>query len=178
MKMLRSIAFVALLTGLTTAACQAAEDTKLSGDVQTAIEFFKKADASMQKLFEQAAGYAVFPNVGKGGFIVGGAHGNGMAYEKGKLIGEASLTQVTVGAQIGGQELSELIFFQDKTALDRFKESKLEMSAQVSAVAAADGVSQNAKYVDGVMVFTRAKSGLMAEASVGGQKLKFKPLAR
>jgi lipid-binding SYLF domain-containing protein len=178
MKVLRSIAFVALLTGLTTAAGESAEDKKLSEDVQSAIASFNNADSSMKRLFDTAAGYVVFPNVGKGGFIVGGAHGNGLAYEKGKLIGEASLTQVTVGAQIGGQELSELIFFQDKTALDRFKESKLEMSAQVSAVAAAEGVSQNAKYVDGVMVFTRAKSGLMAEASVGGQKLKFKPLAR
>jgi lipid-binding SYLF domain-containing protein len=116
--------------------------------------------------------------VGKGGFIIGGAHGNGHVFEKGKLIGYGSLTQVTVGAQVGGQEFSEVIFFESKEALAKFKESEFAISAQVSAVAAAEGVSKNAKYVDGVMVFTKAKQGLMAEASVGGQKLKFEPLPK
>jgi lipid-binding SYLF domain-containing protein len=169
--------FLALVGFALPLAVAAAEDTaKLNSDVQDAMTRFKKADSSIAKRFETSAGYVVFPNVGKGGFIVGGAHGNGQAYEKGKLIGTSSLTQVTVGAQVGGQEFSEIIFFEDQPALNRFKESKLEMSAQVGAVAAAEGVAGNAKYTDGVLVMTLPKSGLMAEASVGGQKLKFKPL--
>ena len=52
------------------------------------------------------------------------------------------------------------------------------MSAQVGAVAAAEGASKNAKYIEGVMVFTKAKQGLMAEASVGGQKFKFEPVEK
>lgn len=160
------------------AAADGDKQEKLSRDVQDAIARFKKADSTIARLFETAAGYVVFPNVGKGGFVLGGAHGNGQAFEKGKLIGSASLTQVTIGAQVGGQEFAEVIFFEDEPALRRFKDSRIEMSAQVSAVAAAEGASANAKYVDGVMVFTLAKSGLMAEASVGGQKLKFKPLSR
>ncbi|MBL9166377.1 MAG: hypothetical protein JNN07_01410 [Verrucomicrobiales bacterium] len=149
----------------------------LQQEVAQAIENFKKADPGLQRFFSTAAGYAVFPGVGKGGLVLGGAHGNGLAYEGGKLIGRASVTQVTFGAQIGGQRFAEIIFFETPAALARFKSSKLEMSAQLSAVAAAEGASKNAKYVDGVAVFTQAVKGLMAEASIGGQKLKFKDLA-
>jgi lipid-binding SYLF domain-containing protein len=159
------------------AACQALDQKKLRDDVQIAVESFQAADSGLKKLFTNAAGYVVFPNVGKGGFVFGGAHGNGLAFEKGKLIGQASLSQITVGAQIGGQEFAEVIFFETTNALGRFKESNLQMSVQVSAVAAAEGVSANAKYVEGVLVFTRVKQGLMAEASVGGQKFTFKPLS-
>ncbi len=158
--------------------CLALDETRLRDDVRIALESLRAADSGLGKHFDTAAGYAVFPNVGKGGLILGGAHGNGIVFEKGQPTGWASLSQFTFGAQIGGQEFTEVIFFQTQAALDRFKQSKLEMSAQTSAVAAAEGVGNNAKYVDGVLVVTRAKQGLMAEASVGGQKLSFKPLPK
>ncbi len=170
---------VGWLLGASVLVCSAAEDPKekkFKDDAQVAIESFKAADSSLTNLFQSAAGYAVFPNVGKGGLVFGGAHGRGLVYEKGVLVGKASLSQFTFGAQIGGQEFSELIFFENKTAFERFKQSRFEMSAQAEATAAAEGVAQNAKYVDGVMIFTRPKSGLMAEASVGGQQLNFYPL--
>jgi lipid-binding SYLF domain-containing protein len=175
MKRTKWLTVAAALLCLPALVCQGLDEKKLKDDVQIAIETFKAADSGMKKLFDSAAGYVMFPNVGKGGFILGGAHGNGLVFEKGQNIGRASLTQVTVGAQVGGQEYSEVIFFENQTALDRFKKSNLEMSAQLSAVAAAEGVSKDAKYVNGVAVFTLAKTGLMAEASVGGQKLKFHP---
>jgi len=96
-------------------------------------------------------------------------------YEKGALIGTASLTQVTIGLALGGQSYAELIFFETPEAFDSFKKSELAFSAQVSAVAAAEGASSNAKYQLGVAVFTLTKGGLMYEASLGGQKFKFKP---
>jgi lipid-binding SYLF domain-containing protein len=80
---------------------------------------------------------------------------------------------VSVGFQFGGQAYREVIFFENKEALDRFKENKLEFSAQASAVAAKSGASANVKYRDGVMIFTQQKGGLMYEASVGGQKFSF-----
>ena len=146
------------------------EIIKDSGEAKTE---FIKADKEMGGLFAKAFGYAIFPNVGKGGLGVGAAAGNGAVYQGGKLIGTASLKQVSIGLQAGGQAYREVVFFQTKEAMDRFKENKLEFSAQVSAVAAASGASANAKYVDGVMVFTMQKGGLMYEASVGGQKFKF-----
>ena len=122
---------------------------------------------------QSAYGYAILPNVGKGALVVGGASGNGIVYEKGKMIGKAKMSQVTVGFQAGGQAYRELIFFESKEALDRFKANKVEFSAQVSAVAATAGASANAKYTDGIMIYTQQKGGLMYEASVGGQKFKY-----
>jgi lipid-binding SYLF domain-containing protein len=180
MKLLQPLTLTLLLLSLAMGA-RAADDKevkKLQADVDTTLATFKKADSTLADQLKKSAGYVVFPSVGKGGFIFGGAHGNGLVYEKGKLIGRASLTQVTVGAQIGGQELSELILFETKDAVAKFKESQFAMSAQVSAVAAAEGASKNAKYVEGIMVFTKAKAGLMAEASVGGQKFKFEPIKK
>lgn len=156
-------------------AAKAEDEKELAADVQTAIEQFQKTDTGMKKFFSEAEGYVVFPSVAKGAIGIGGAHGKGLVFEKGKLIGEATLSQGTIGFQLGGQVYSEIIFFESKTNLDSFKESEMAFSAQVSAVAAAEGASANAKYQNGVAVFTQAKGGLMFEASVGGQKFKFKP---
>lgn len=176
---LTSFILVGLLVGLQ--ALQAAESKvekrreQLSDEVTEALAQFKKADSSLKDFLEKSAGYAVFPKVAKGAMGVGAANGRGQLFEKGRVVGEASLTQVTVGFQLGGQVYSEIIFFEDQKTLDDFKEGNLEFSAQVSAVAAAEGASKNAKYKLGVAIFTLARGGLMYEASVGGQKFKFTP---
>ena len=143
--------------------------------VVEAIAAFRQADPTIGPLFGSARAYAVFPSVGKGGFGIGGAHGNGELFEHGVVTGRTSLTQVTVGLQIGGQVYREVIFFEDPAALASFKKGHFALSAQVSAVAAAEGAAANAKYREGVLVFTLAKGGMMLEASVGGQKFSFKP---
>jgi lipid-binding SYLF domain-containing protein len=150
------------------------KDDQIIKDSQDAKAAFLKDDPDMQDFFNSSYGYIILPNVGKGGLGIGGAAGNGVAFEGGEMIGYAKMTQITIGFQAGGQAYSEVVFFEDKDAFDRFKENKVEMSAQVSAVAAASGASLNAKYVDGVAVFTRTKGGLMYEASVGGQQFKFR----
>ena len=150
---------------------------QLKSDVAAAIERYKKADPGMDRFFTQSAGYAVFPSIDKAGFIVGGGHGGGEVYEKGKLIGTASVTMGTVGLQAGAQTFSQVIFFKDAGALDRFKQNKFEFTANASAVAAKAGASTNADYRGGVAVFTRSEQGVMAEAAVGSQKFKYKPEA-
>ncbi|NVJ87542.1 MAG: hypothetical protein HWE15_14640 [Algoriphagus sp.] len=150
------------------------KDKQIFEDAMEAKSEFLEDDPGMSELFNSSYGYIILPNVGKGGLGVGGAAGNGVAYEHGKHIGYARMTQVTIGFQAGGQAYSEIVFFEDKEAWERFKNGKIEMAAQVSAVAAAAGASADAKYVDGVMVFTRTKGGLMYEASVGGQQFKFR----
>jgi hypothetical protein len=140
-----------------------------------AISELQRADPGLTRLFDGAAGYAVFATVGKGAVGIGGAHGTGVLYEKGSAVGKATLTQLTVGLQLGGQAYTEVIFFETEKALANFKMGEFAMAAQVSAVAATAGASANAKYVDGVSVFTLAKGGVMAEASVGGQKFSYLP---
>ncbi len=149
------------------------KNRKLHTNVQKAIQLFKLKDPGLKKFFDSAYGYAVFPKVAKGGIGVGAATGRGEVYEKGTLAGRARLTQVNIGLQLGGQVYSEIVFFRTREAFIAFKRSKLKLSAQVSAVAAASGASANANYSHGVAIFTLARSGLMYEASVGGQRFKY-----
>ena len=149
---------------------------KIIADSNAAKAEFLEKDALMKGLFEKAYGYVIFPNVGKGGFGIGAAAGNGAVYEHNKLIGLAKLSQLSIGFQAGAQVYREVIFFESKKVMERFKDSRFEFSAQVSAVAAIDGASANVKYTNGVMVFTMQKGGLMYEASIGRQKFKFNKL--
>lgn len=169
-----TVTFFFALLAIVTFAQNANKDQRIIEDATDAKAAFLEDDPDLDSLFNSSYGYIILPNVGKGGFGIGGAAGNGVAYQDGNMIGFAKMTQVTIGFQAGGQAYSEVVFFENKEAFDRFKNSKVEMSAQVSAVAAASGASLNAKYVDGVAVFTRTKGGLMYEASVGGQQFKFR----
>jgi len=159
-----------------TASAQSDKENKLIKDAQEAKEDFIKTDSLMANLFNQATGYVIFPNVGKGAIGVGGAAGNGIVYQGTTMIGTADMKQVTVGFQFGGQAYREVIFFENQEALNRFKENKIELSAQASVIAATTGAAATPKYKEGVMIFTQQKGGLMYEASVGGQKFKFSPL--
>jgi len=116
--------------------------------------------------------------VGKGAFILGGAHGGGILYEGGEPVGRASLTQATIGFQFGGQAYAEIIFFEIEGVLSDFKAGNLAFSGQVSGVVLAAGAAANANYQRGVAVFTAPKGGLMLEASLGGQKFSYTPFEK
>ncbi len=167
--------------------------TAWADDDAETIQLFKNAGQS-GAFFSKSYGYAVFPTIGKAGLGIGGAHGDGNVYEKGKVIGETSMTQLSIGLQAGGQAYSEIIFFKDKRALDEFTSGNFEFGAGVNAIAitasagaeagttgstaGASGGKNDAANVGafhkGMAVFTVAKGGLMYEASVSGQKFKFK----
>ena len=149
---------------------------RIIGDSKEAKAHFLKSDPSMENLFKHAAGYVVFPNIGKGAVVVGGAAGKGALYQKGVVAGTAQMVQATVGAQAGGQAYREIIFFENRDAVDRFMQNKIEFSGQVSAIAVKAGASANANYRNGVVVFSHEKGGLMLEASLGGQKFTYKGL--
>lgn len=153
-------------------------DPKLQEKAEEAIEAFKEKNDKFEDFFEAAYGYVVFPSVGKGAIGIGGARGAGIAYEQGVPVGKARVTQLTIGFQFGGQAYSEVIFFESEADMERFKENKLEFAAQASAVAVKEGASADLAYRDGVAVFTMTKGGLMYEAAIGGQELKFKPFEK
>jgi lipid-binding SYLF domain-containing protein len=153
-----------------------------------AIQAFKRANPGLTNYFNRSLGFAVFPSVGKGGFIIGGEHGKGLVYEQGRPSGQATLTGVSLGAQVGGQSFSAVIFFETAEALANFKQNKArcitsryninvrhEMSTELSAVAGAAGASKDARYQEGVTLFTLPKTGLMVQATVGSQNLEYKP---
>jgi len=141
--------------------------------VAKAILDVTKGDPGMEKFFNGAAGYAVFPKVGKGGIGIGGAHGKGLLIVNDQAVGNTSLSQVTLGFQLGGQVYSQFVFFKDETALGHFQRGNFEMGAQASAVAVTLGASADADYDGGVAVFTHVSGGLMYEATISGQKFKY-----
>ena len=140
-----------------------------------AIAEFKNADPSIEAFFNDAHGYAIFPEITKGAVGIGGAGGDGVVFEKGQAIGSSTMSQVTIGLQLGGQVYREAIFFKDQAALDNFKNGNYELAAAASAVAVKTGAAKSADYDQGVAIFTMAKGGLMFEAAVGGQKFTYEP---
>jgi len=158
-------------------AAAAAEADRLDTDVRDTAQMFRTSGQRMQRLLDTAYGYAVFPSVGKGGVGIGAAEGRGQVFEKGVMIGTAKLTQATVGAQLGAQSYSEVIFFESPKALDDFRDGKTALSADLSGAIAADGAGTEAKYQHGVLVYTMQRSGLMFEASIGGQHFTFTPVS-
>jgi lipid-binding SYLF domain-containing protein len=159
-----------------------------------AIAKFRAADGT-QTFFSKAYGYAVFPTIGKGGIGLGGAYGKGRVYEGGGYTGDASMAQLTIGFQLGGQAYSQIVFFQDKAAHDKFTSGNFEFGAEASAVAVTLGAQAKAGttgasaggneaisgegagaagWTVGMAIFTLAKGGLMYEASIGGQKFNYK----
>lgn len=161
------------------------------------IQVFRKAGQSGQ-FFSNCYGFAVFPTIGKGAIGIGGAHGKGRVYERNIYVGDAAMTQVSLGFQLGGQAFSQIVFFQDKRAFDEFTSGDFEFGAQASAVAITAGVSAAATstgtsagasggkydavtagaYRKGMATFTVAKGGLMYEAAIGGQRFRYFPKFR
>src|SRR5687767_13637423 len=146
----------------------------LHDDAQATLNQFQREDPGFKNFLDRGRGYVVFPSVGKGGLVVGGARGQGEAYEQGRMIGFADLTQASVGLQAGGQTFAEVIVFENEAAMNKFKNNKLEFSANASAVALKSGASAQARFENGVAVFVKPLGGLMFEASIGGQKINFK----
>lgn len=164
---------LAAMPGCATAPKTEAKQQTLQDQGQATVQRFKAADPSLDNLLNNAYGYAIFPSVGKGGLIVGGAYGRGTVYRQGKFIGYADLTQGTVGAQLGGQTYAEMIVFKDQNAMQKFLNNQFALSAEASAVAIKPGAAVAHDFTKGVKVFTDPNGGLMAAATVGGQKFTF-----
>jgi lipid-binding SYLF domain-containing protein len=162
-----------------------------------ALYSFQRAGESAV-FFETAYGYALFPTIGKAGFIIGGAYGEGKVYTKGQHVGNSKVTQLTAGLLAGGQAISQIIFFENEQSFRDFTAGNFEFSAQATGVIITAGASAEANtgggmaagasggrndattahggYRKGMAVFTIAKGGLMGELSLGGQKFSYTPL--
>src|SRR5215475_5713480 len=142
-------------------------------EAATRMQQMKTGYPEVGELVKQGYDYSLFPNVGKGGLVIGAAYGRGVVYEQGQHIGYSDLTHGSVGLQAGGQTFSELLVFENKTALERFKEGKLNFAADASAVVLKTGVATNASFVNGVAVVVSPIGGAMLEAAIGGQQFTY-----
>lgn len=176
-RLLMSVLAITWLAACTTAPRTVDDRSDLRRDADSALSEARSNNASFDALIRRSPGYAVFPSVGKGGALVGGAYGRGIVYANGAQVGYTDLSQATVGAQLGGQTYTQILVFESASALDRFRQGNYEFSAQATAVALHSGEGANARFEEGVAVFTMAEQGLMAEAAIGGQKFSYQAFA-
>jgi len=175
-----SVMAVALGLGLA-AGCETVPESEMDrqallGQADATIQQFQERDPTLEDQIADAHAVAVFPSIGKGGAGIGGAFGRGVVYQDGEPIGWTSVSQGSIGLQLGGQSFAELILFRNRLALETFKDGKLAFAANASAVAAESGAAAQADYEEGVKVFTMTRGGLMYEASIGGQEFDFIPM--
>jgi lipid-binding SYLF domain-containing protein len=171
------VAAIVVATGLLascgTAPTTTTERDELSRKAMSERQEWNKLDPGIEAFAKKGHGFAFFPEIGKGGLVVGGAYGRGVVYEQGQHIGYADVSQGSFGLQAGGQTYSELIVFENKAALERFKQNQIDFGANASAIIAKTGAVANARFVDGVAVFVRPTAGAMAEAALGGQRITY-----
>jgi len=153
-----------------------ADRATLNSETNAAFDAFNNEDPSLEELLGKSKGYAIFPEVGKAGLIAGGSYGKGEVYSRGKKIGYADITQATIGFQAGAQTFSELIVFLKAEDFEKFKLGQYAAAANVSAVAIKEGAARGVDSNHGVVIFVRSKGGLMAEASIGGQRYRYEPI--
>jgi lipid-binding SYLF domain-containing protein len=178
MKSTKGIALVlaviaGLLVSCATAPTSRQDREVLIAEAATRLKQMRAEEPALGDFVNRGYGYAMFPTVTKGGVGVAGAYGRGVVYEQGRHVGYSDLSQASVGVQAGGQTFSELLVFENKAALDRFKAGTFNFAADASAVILKKGVATNATFIDGVVVVVSPIGGAMFEAAIGGQQFTY-----
>lgn len=163
------------LIGCNTAPPTETAKQTLSDRSESALKSMERTSPEIRRMVTKGYGYAVFPEVGKGGALVGGAFGRGEVFQEGKFVGYAKIEQATVGAQVGGQTYDLLMVFQNPETMMKFKNNEWTAAANASAVILKEGAAAATDFKDGVAIYVRPIGGAMAEASIGGQKFTFEP---
>ena len=166
---------MACLSSCATVPETAAERDQLVSDSEATASKFRSEDPRTRSFFDNAYGHVVFPKITQGGVGIAGAYGRGVVYQGGRMVGYASMTQGTIGAQIGGMAWSEILFFENRWAFDKFKSNQFAASANASFAGPKQGGTNTLNYADGVMIFTLDTRGFAVTAAVGAQQFEYEP---
>lgn len=157
---------------------QPAQQEALVSQANATVQMMSARDPSLRELLDRSYGYVVFPTVGEVGVIaVGGTQGIGVVFEQGQAIGFARIREATLGPQLGGQSFSQIIVFQNREALDRMRAGNFDLTAGARATVVGWGASARTRFENGVGVIVSSERGLMAGATLGGQSIRFEPMA-
>jgi lipid-binding SYLF domain-containing protein len=167
-----------MASGCSTAPRTLAERRSLVDEAEATVDMMIAKDPSLRGVIDRSAGFAVYPDVGAAGAVVGGAYGRGVLFERGRPVGFTELNQGAVGALIGGQTYSQLVVFHEEAALNRLKAGNIDIGAEASAVLLKAGVAAATRAEGGFSIFQVPKGGLMASAAVTGQKINYQPMHR
>lgn len=177
LNLIAAIAGLVMMVGCAHAPASRQGQQAMDARAQATLQAMVAKDPSLRDVLDRSAGYVVFPSIGEGAALVGGAHGVGVVYENGRPTGFATLNQASIGAQLGGQTYAELIVFQTPDALNRLKAGNFNLTASASATALTAGAAAQADFEGGTAVFIQSQGGLMAAANVGGQQISYEPMA-
>jgi lipid-binding SYLF domain-containing protein len=155
-----------------------AKQQNLDEEAVIALREMTQARPEVADVVKRSYGYAVFPSVAKGGFVVGGASGKGVVYERGQVVAHAKLAQASVGFLVGGQSFRELIVFENREAFDKFKDGQLALGADAQVVALTAGGGGAGQFRNGLVVFVKPVGGAMFDVSAAGQKFTVEPITR
>lgn len=169
------MALVAFIVSITMNAQVGGWNPELIKNSNEELQTMLEKNQKLESYYNESFGYVVFPKITKAGIAIGGAVGKGVVYKNHQVVGVSKLKQASLGLQFGGQQYSEVIFFENEASFENFTNGKLKFDGQASAVALKEGASINISYQDAVAVFTLTKGGLMYEASLGGQHFKYIP---
>lgn len=166
---------VAGIVGCNTAPQARSDRMDLKTEADRVVAEAQRTDPTLRDVMANSLGYAVFPDAGKGGFIIGGGYGKGVLYERGVMTGYCDLTHGSVGATIGGQSFTEILVFRSPAALNDFRDGDFTLGADATVVALKAGAAANAqaRTDDEMLVFITSQTGLMADASITGQNFRF-----
>ena len=158
--------------------CSTAPGTREAKDelvrqAAAALNEWNREIPGVEGFAQRSYGYAMFPEIAKGGIGIGAAYGRGVVYEQGRHIGYADVTHGSLGAQVGGQAYQQLVVFDGTAALERFKRGGLDFSADTSGVLLTTGYAAHVQFIEGVTIFSRPLGGAMGEASMGAQRFTF-----
>lgn len=174
MSFTKTLALLAiLLTGCATAPQTRAERENLRNRAETTIQEMTTRNPAIADAIRNAPAYAVFPSVGKGGVLVGGAYGKGILYEGGRASGYVSLQQASLGAQLGGQSFAELLLLRTPGEIADVKSGRYSVGADASAVILTAGAAGSTTFDPNTTVFVMPRGGLMVDISISGQQLKY-----
>ncbi len=170
----------ALLVGFGAGTALAASAANIDRDVSAALEKLYAGSPTAKMLGQKAKGVLVFPNIVKGGFIVGAHYGNGALRQGGKTSAYYNNVAASYGLQAGVQSFGYALFFMDDASLEYLDKSEgWEIGSGPSVVIVDKGMAKSLGTTasrEGVFAFTFNQAGLMAGLGLQGSKIsRFTP---
>lgn len=167
------VAFIVVFVGPNPAA--AASAAEINRNAEKALKILYAKSTIARALSEKAHAILVFPNITKGGFIVGGQYGEGALIRNGRIVGYYNTISASYGLQAGIQKYGYALFFMTDSMLAYLDKSggwELGMAPNIVVVdvGAAGGISTTTAQSDAYAFFFDQK-GLMAGLGLQGTKI-------
>lgn len=153
---------------------RATDATVIEANSDRALNVLYSRVRGSRELAQRAKGVLIMPEITKGGFVLGGAYGEGALRINGTTVGYFSLAAASFGFQAGLQRTSQALFFMTTDALERFRRAdgwELSAAAEVTVPTEGLNLELNTTVTNRpVIAITFGQEGLMAGVSFEGAK--------